>query len=46
LPCCGLQFADDEDIHLHHVDRDHDNWKSQNLLAIHQSCHQYVHMSN
>ncbi|MBE9001568.1 reverse transcriptase N-terminal domain-containing protein [Nostoc sp. LEGE 12447] len=42
---CGLKFADDEDIHLHHVDRDHDNWKSQNLLAIHQSCHQYIHMS-
>ncbi len=42
---CGLKFADGEDIHLHHLDDNHDNWKFKNLLAIHQSCHQYVHMS-
>lgn len=44
--CCGLKFIDGEDIHLHHLDGNHDNWKRKNLLAIHQSCHQYVHMSN
>jgi len=42
---CGLKFADCEDVHLHHVDGNHDNWKPKNLLVIHQSCHHYIHMS-
>jgi RNA-directed DNA polymerase len=42
---CGLRFADEEDINLHHVDGNHSNCKPKNLLAVHQSCHQYVHMS-
>ena len=42
---CGLKFADDEIIHLHHIDGNHNNWKDKNLTAIHQSCHQYIHMS-
>ena len=41
---CGLKFADDERIALHHKDGEHDNWKKNNLLAVHQSCHQYTHM--
>ena len=32
-------------IHLHHVDGNHNNWKPKNLLAIHESCHDYIHMS-
>ena len=32
---CGLKFADGEDIHLHHLDGNHDNGKPQNLQAIH-----------
>jgi group II intron reverse transcriptase/maturase len=42
---CGLKFFDDERIHLHHIDRNHDNWKPKNLLAIHESCHDLIHMS-
>lgn len=42
---CGMKFLPGEDIHLHHIDGNHDNWKSKNLEMIHQSCHQYTHMS-
>lgn len=42
---CGLKFHDEERIHLHHVDGNHGNWKPKNLLAIHESCHDYLHMS-
>ncbi|NEP35877.1 MULTISPECIES: reverse transcriptase domain-containing protein [unclassified Moorena] len=42
---CGLKFIDDESVHLHHIDGNHDNWKSKNLMAIHQSCHQQLHWS-
>ena len=42
---CGLKFVDEENIHLHHVDGNHDNWKASNLLAVHESCHDYIHMS-
>ena len=42
--CCGLKFID-EKVHLHHIDGNHNNWKNKNLTAIHQSCHQYTHMS-
>ncbi len=42
---CGLKFTDGETIHLHHVDGNHHNWKLKNLLAVHQSCHQYIHIS-
>jgi 5-methylcytosine-specific restriction endonuclease McrA len=42
---CGLKFLTDERIHLHHMDRNHANWKRTNLVAIHESCHDYTHMS-
>jgi RNA-directed DNA polymerase len=42
---CGLKFVDDERIHLHHIDGNHQNWKKDNLEAIHESCHEYKHMS-
>ena len=42
---CGMKFLPGEDIHLHHIDGNHDNWKLRNLEVIHQSCHQYTHMS-
>lgn len=41
---CGLKFMGQERIHLHHVDGNHSNWKHNNLVAIHQSCHDYIHM--
>ena len=40
---CGLKFVGDERVHLHHVDGNHKNWKQNNLVAIHESCHNYVH---
>ena len=43
---CGLKFLDEEKVELHHIDGNHNNWKPKNLLAIHRSCHQYVHMGN
>ena len=42
---CGLKMLSDEKVHLHHVDGNHQNWKTKNLLAIHESCHDYTHMS-
>ena len=42
---CGLRFVDDERVHLHHIDGNHDNWKPGNLQAVHESCHDYIHMS-
>jgi RNA-directed DNA polymerase len=42
---CGLKLTSDETVHLHHVDGNHNNWKSSNLIAVHQSCHQLMHMS-
>ncbi|OYD96309.1 RNA-dependent DNA polymerase [Nostoc sp. 'Peltigera membranacea cyanobiont' 210A] len=42
---CGLKFIDEERVHLHHIDGKHANWKKNNLKAIHESCHDYEHMS-
>ncbi|MCC5655399.1 reverse transcriptase N-terminal domain-containing protein [Nostoc sp. XA013] len=42
---CGLKFIDEERINLHHIDGNHANWKKNNLEAIHESCHDYKHMS-
>jgi group II intron reverse transcriptase/maturase len=42
---CGLKMLSDEKIHLHHVDGNHNNWKLKNLLAVHESCHDNIHMS-
>jgi RNA-directed DNA polymerase len=41
---CGLTFIGEEKIHLHHADGKHDNWDKKNLVAIHESCHDYIHM--
>lgn len=42
---CGLKLTSEERVHLHHIDGNHNNWKPSNLLAIHESCHDYHHMS-
>ncbi|MCC5609179.1 reverse transcriptase N-terminal domain-containing protein [Nostoc sp. CHAB 5834] len=42
---CGLKFIDEEQVHLHHIDGNHANWKKNNIEAIHESCHDYKHMS-
>ena len=43
---CGLKLIDGEEVHLHHIDGNHGNWKANNLLAVHESCHDYIHMSH
>jgi group II intron reverse transcriptase/maturase len=42
---CGLKTTPDEQVHLHHKDGNHHNWKPKNLEALHESCHDYLHMS-
>ena len=42
---CGLQLTSEERVHLHHLDGNHNNWSHDNLVAIHESCHDYIHMS-
>jgi RNA-directed DNA polymerase len=42
---CGLKFIDEERVNLYHIDGNHANWKKNNLEAIHESCHNYKHMS-
>ena len=41
---CGLKMTSEERVHLHHKDGNHHNWKSNNLEALHESCHDYIHM--
>ncbi|KAB8330184.1 HNH endonuclease [Scytonema tolypothrichoides VB-61278] len=41
---CGHKMLSDERVHLHHKDSNHSNWKPKNLLAVHESCHDYHHM--
>jgi len=41
---CGMKLTSDEQVHLHHIDGNHDNNKPKNLIAIHESCHDYIHM--
>jgi RNA-directed DNA polymerase len=41
---CGMKFMPDERIHLHHKDGNHQNWRKDNLEALHESCHDYQHM--
>ncbi len=42
---CGLKMTSEEQVNLHHKDENHHNWKNNNLEALHESCHKYVHMS-
>ncbi len=41
---CGYKFVDDERVELHHLDGNHGNWKTANLMAVHRTCHHYLHM--
>ncbi|BAZ36912.1 reverse transcriptase homolog [Calothrix sp. NIES-4101] len=42
---CGAKFLLDERVNLHHLDGNHHNWKHKNLIVVHESCHDYIHMS-
>ena len=37
---CSLAFLPGDKIELHHIDGNHHNWKSGNLMALHRTCHQ------
>jgi RNA-directed DNA polymerase len=41
---CGLKCTSEERVHLHHRDGNHNNCKPKNLLVVHESCHDYIHM--
>ena len=41
---CGYKFLSEEIVHLHHTEGNHNNWKRKNLMVIHESCHDYIHM--
>jgi 5-methylcytosine-specific restriction endonuclease McrA len=41
---CNHKFLPGQRIHLHHLDNNHSNWKRQNLAAVHEACHDYIHM--
>ena len=30
-------------VQLHHVDHNHNNWKTTNLIAVHKDCHDRIH---
>ena len=42
---CNLNLLSNEKVEIHHIDGNHNNWKGNNLLAVHRSCHRYIHMS-
>ncbi len=37
---CALAFLPGDKVELHHIDGNHHNWKTKNLVALHQECHQ------
>jgi RNA-directed DNA polymerase len=41
---CGHKCTDNERVHLRHIDGNHNNRKIKNLAAVHESCHDYIHM--
>jgi RNA-directed DNA polymerase len=41
---CGLNFLPEDELHLHHIDGNHNNWKRKNLTVLHRECHQMIHM--
>ncbi|HEY9770517.1 MAG TPA: reverse transcriptase domain-containing protein [Coleofasciculaceae cyanobacterium] len=43
---CKLKLTSEQRVHLHHVDGNHSNWNYSNLRAIHESCHDYIHMKH
>jgi RNA-directed DNA polymerase len=42
---CGTKLLSDEVVQIHHIDGNHNNWKDKNIVAVHSSCHDYIHAS-
>ncbi len=43
---CGLHFAPDDLIEIHHLDGNHKNNRRENLGATHRHCHDRIHGGN
>ncbi|NET32953.1 MAG: hypothetical protein F6K19_13205 [Cyanothece sp. SIO1E1] len=39
----GLYFFPDDLMEIHHMDRNHNNHKQENLVLLHRHCHDQVH---
>jgi hypothetical protein len=35
-----------QEVIFYHIDRNHNNWKDENLKVIYESCHDYIQMNN
>jgi hypothetical protein len=42
-PRCNLRLRVTDEIHVHHVNRDHSDNRWQNLQVLHRACHQIHH---
>ena len=40
---CGLYFWPDDRMEIHHLDRNRDNHKRDNLALLHRHCHDQIH---
>ena len=38
---CNLTFLSGDRVELHHIDGNHNNWRTSNLEALHRECHQH-----
>ena len=38
---CNKLFWPGDIVELHHINRDHNNWKPKNCVALHRECHQH-----
>lgn len=43
---CELKMTSEQRVHLHHVDGNHANNQLSNLMAVHESCHDYIHLES
>lgn len=42
-PMCNLKLRVTDEIHVHHVNKDHSDNRRQNLQIVHRTCHQIHH---
>jgi RNA-directed DNA polymerase len=42
-PMCNLRLRVTDEIHVHHVNKDHSDNRWQNLQVVHRTCHQIHH---
>ncbi|MGV2830353.1 HNH endonuclease [Myxosarcina sp. GI1(2024)] len=42
-PYCGLYFESSNLLEVHHLDGDRQNHRKNNLILLHQHCHDQVH---